>query len=386
MATKKKIALAVFIIVIALATWWAILQTPRHQLEKLGYSKEEAGIIIEKLDEPSIELVLACGYEDDLLELLRHSEFKPENFVKYLNAKVADNLTKSEIVLLVNHPDYDSSVTYEREMLAIMRDEYYLSDRRERYFELWQKMQLDEDKDIAVPFGNAADGEAGDCAAREAETEAASRKARQIVASVNANRDHAEYEQAQAADISQPELMLVNKYRNLDQNYQPEVLELSSEFGQPGVVYAKAIEPDLLELLQSAREDGFKLYITSGYRSYAEQQEVLDGYLATMSESEALRYAARPGFSEHQTGLALDIFTIGGTIDNFATMPEARWLADNAYKYGFTLRYPAGKEDITGFDYEAWHYRYVGKEAAAYLKEHDLTFDEYVVWKTAQKK
>ncbi len=391
MATKKKLALAVFLIVIIVVTWWAVLQTPRHQLEKLGYSKAEASEIVDKLDNPNVELVIAHGYEAKLLELIRHAEFKSENLAKYLSAKVDEDTSVNELVLLANHADYDPSLEYDREMLAIMLDEYYLSANRERYFAMWQKMQLDEARNIEVPFGGDEDIENNtdcttvadetDCVTIGAPVTAINAKTRKIVALVNAGQDRPAYENANKTDIDMGELMLVNKHSYLDEDYAPEVVELSAEFGQPGVLYAKSIESQLLEMLNAARNDGFKLYVTSGYRSYVEQQEVLNDYLAKMSEVEALNYAAKPGFSEHQTGLALDIFTVGGTIDNFATMPEAQWLADNAYKYGFILRYPEGKEDVTGYDYETWHYRYVGKETAEYLQNHDVTFDEWVGWK-----
>ena len=94
---------------------------------------------------------------------------------------------------------------------------------------------------------------------------------------------------------------------------------------------------------------------------------------------EADAFAARPDFSEHQTGLALDIITYGASGDNFDTTDAFKWLQKNADKYGFILRYPKGKEDITGYSYESWHYRYVGLEIAAYLKEHDMTYDEYYI-------
>ena len=85
-------------------------------------------------------------------------------------------------------------------------------------------------------------------------------------------------------------------------------------------------------------------------------------------------YSARPGSSEHQTGLAVDI---NAADDWFNNTKEAKWLANNAYKYGFILRYPKGKEYITGYQYESWHYRYVGEKVAKYIYEHDITYEEY---------
>ena len=93
--------------------------------------------------------------------------------------------------------------------------------------------------------------------------------------------------------------------------------------------------------------------------------------------------AARPGHSEHQTGLALDIFcTTNSNTKTFKDSEAYQWLLNNAYKYGFILRYPEGKENITGFTFESWHYRYVGTEIATYIYENDITFDEYYAYFT----
>ena len=88
----------------------------------------------------------------------------------------------------------------------------------------------------------------------------------------------------------------------------------------------------------------------------------------------------RAGYSEHQTGLALDIVTYGASMDTFENTDEFKWLSDNAYKYGFILRYPKGKEKLTGYSYESWHYRYVGKDVAKKIHDLDITYDEYYAY------
>ena len=90
--------------------------------------------------------------------------------------------------------------------------------------------------------------------------------------------------------------------------------------------------------------------------------------------------AALPGYSEHQTGLAFDVMTSTSTTETFENTKEYEWLKNNAYKYGFILRYPKDKEDITGYAYESWHYRYVGKEIAKKIKEENITYDEYYAY------
>jgi D-alanyl-D-alanine carboxypeptidase len=127
---------------------------------------------------------------------------------------------------------------------------------------------------------------------------------------------------------------------------------------------------DLTKLFTDSNSAGLQLQFGSGYRSAVYQKGLYEGYVATLGKSEADRSGARPGHSEHQTGLALDFTRVDGkcSIDAcFADTEEGKWLAQNAYKYGFILRYSADKEAITGYMFEPWHYRYVGKELAAQM-------------------
>ncbi|KEO81904.1 M15 family metallopeptidase [Tumebacillus flagellatus] len=136
----------------------------------------------------------------------------------------------------------------------------------------------------------------------------------------------------------------------------------------------------LEKLFAAAKKDGIQLAGVSGFRSYELQKTLFDGYVQQQGEAEARRYSAVPGHSEHQTGLAIDVS--GGTgacaAENcFGVTPEAKWLAKHAYEYGFIIRYPEGKEAITGYAYEPWHIRYVGEELAKTLTDKGLTMEEY---------
>lgn len=139
----------------------------------------------------------------------------------------------------------------------------------------------------------------------------------------------------------------------------------------------------LEELFEGAAQDGITLYATSGYRSYSTQKAIFDRKLEKMSEKAANASVAKPGYSEHQTGLAMDLegqTTLGtGLTEAFGESPEGIWVAENCYKYGFIIRYPKGKTNITGYIYEPWHVRYVGREAAEEIKELDVTFEEYIL-------
>lgn len=131
----------------------------------------------------------------------------------------------------------------------------------------------------------------------------------------------------------------------------------------------------LWEMIAAAKEEGIKLWMTSGYRSYYDQEYIYNGYVKRDGQEKADTYSARPGHSEHQTGLAYDLNDLDW---NFGETPEGIWVAENCYKYGFILRYPEGKEEITGYKYEPWHIRYVGVEKATEIYESGLCLEEFL--------
>lgn len=135
-------------------------------------------------------------------------------------------------------------------------------------------------------------------------------------------------------------------------------------------------------MAQDAKKQGFELVAFSTYRSYEYQQSLYNRYVEQDGKDNADRYSARPGYSEHQTGLAFDIGEKGQEhlwlTEEFGESEAGKWLMENAHNYGFILRYPKGKEHITGYMYESWHYRYLGVELATKVKESGLTLEEYL--------
>ena len=123
------------------------------------------------------------------------------------------------------------------------------------------------------------------------------------------------------------------------------------------------------EMFAAAKADGYSMWAQSGFRSYDTQKRLYNNYAARDGKAAADTYSARPGHSEHQTGLAFDVCATGKPCinSNFNNTAEAKWLSENAYKYGFILRYPSGKTGETGYKYESWHFRYVGVELATKL-------------------
>lgn len=130
------------------------------------------------------------------------------------------------------------------------------------------------------------------------------------------------------------------------------------------------------KMKNAASKDGINIYISSGFRSYSKQKTIYNNYVKNDGRAEADTYSARAGHSEHQSGLAFDVNTVN---DSFAGTPEANWLNDNCYKYGFILRYPKGKSDETGYKYEPWHFRYVGVELASKIYNNGdwITLEDY---------
>lgn len=176
-------------------------------------------------------------------------------------------------------------------------------------------------------------------------------------------------------------LLLVNKQNRAPvvpmELVKPDVPPTSEELGENiymRPVAAKALE----ELFAGAKEDGLTLYATSGYRSYSTQQAIFQRKGDPNSKS-----VAKPGYSEHQTGLAMDVegeTTKGtGLTEAFGESPEGIWLAEHCHEYGFIIRYPKGKTAITGYIYEPWHVRYIGKEAAQEVASLGVTFEEYLL-------
>lgn len=173
-------------------------------------------------------------------------------------------------------------------------------------------------------------------------------------------------------------LILVNNDHPIPKDYQVELTQLSN-----GIYVDSRIYYDLQQMFDDARTEGIYPIVSEGYRTHEEQKNMIqsrvdsyiaEGYSQSEAESLAKEWVAKPGNSEHELGLALDI---NADLSYSSDYDVYSWLAENAYKYGFILRYPQGKEYITGIDYEPWHYRYVGKETALEIFNKNITLEEY---------
>lgn len=203
-----------------------------------------------------------------------------------------------------------------------------------------------------------------------------------IVAIINVHSNKEWYTETKKSDTSKGFLMLTNKFYSLDSNYDSSnMVSISNQYsyGDNQMITEDTFDA-FKNMFNDAKSEGLTLIINSSYRSYENQEEIYNYYKNVKGQTYADSMAAKPGFSEHQTGYAIDIQTYGSTSSTFEEFDEFKWLNENAYKYGFILRYPKDKEYLTGYDYESWHFRYVGIEAATYIHENNITFDEYYAY------
>lgn len=198
----------------------------------------------------------------------------------------------------------------------------------------------------------------------------------EVVRCVNSNIDYEFYTNVTATNMSDGYLVLVNKYTKLDENYKPNLVTMSNVYSYENMQMETTAYEYFKKMVDAAKKDDIKLYNISSYRSYSTQNYLYNNYVNNHGKTAADTFSARAGYSEHQTGLATDINTANSS-DHFENTKEYKWLIENSYKYGFILRYPQGKEYITGYKFEPWHYRYVGLDVAKYIYEHNITYEEY---------
>ncbi len=203
-----------------------------------------------------------------------------------------------------------------------------------------------------------------------------------IIAIVNVNRDYEFYENDISTNSSDDTLLIVNKYYKLDENFEPNnLVTINNNYAYENNKITKDANDAYVSMWNAAKNDGYKLIVNSSYRDYKEQEDVYNNIKMYKGEREADKVAARPGHSEHQTGLAIDVFEINNQLTGtFKNSPAYTWLKENAHIYGYIERYPEEKEYLTGYSFESWHWRYVGLEAAKIIHEDNITYDEYYAY------
>lgn len=224
---------------------------------------------------------------------------------------------------------------------------------------------------------------------RSVGAKAASAEDKQIVLSEKSVSVKAMSEQPKQPDrenvFVKKNILLVNKDNKLSDDYEVELVTLEDGVNRGA---KEAYEP-LCEMLRAGRKEGLVFEICSSYRSVERQQELFDedmaawlkvGYSYSQAYEEVAKETMPPGYSEHATGLAFDIVAYDYQMldEGQELTEENQWLQEHCAEYGFILRYPKGKEDITKINYESWHFRYVGVEIAKYITENQITLEEYL--------
>ena len=195
-----------------------------------------------------------------------------------------------------------------------------------------------------------------------------------VVMNVNIGLDREFYTNIKEVSDPYDTLVLVNKYYALPSGIEPKSLvNIEGEKMTPEAAEA------MKKMVSDLRNEGLKIILQSGYRSETRQKNLYDWYVSVDGVKETDTYSARPNHSEHQTGLAMDLSIDGTLSEAFENTEQFKWLNENAYKYGYILRYKKDKVYMTGYTYEPWHYRYVGVETATIIKNENLTFEEFYV-------
>lgn len=238
------------------------------------------------------------------------------------------------------------SIEYSNKLLSLSKEKYFRFDRLDDYLEYSEKES--------------------------------SLTAAQIITKINTHTDLGFYEKIYDTDTSKKELMMVNKYYKLSETYEPEdLIEVPIRYAYSGKYVSESILENLESMLEAAREVNYKLVVSQGYRSYKDQASMYESYESSNGEEAADAFVSRPGHSDYQTGLSFDLQPYNKVVENPETNEEHIWLVSNAHKYGFIFRYPDGVSEVTGFKYYPWRLRYVGVDAATYIYNNNITFEEY---------
>lgn len=314
--TKGIVIILVVIFLVVFGSLYLIkINSTSYKLEKLGYTKEEVKILMEKLEDRDIENTINGEHNPDLPKILQEKYFIYSNLYDYL--KFAEE-----------YDEYKSKT-----------DDLKNSNDDKKYYNI-----------VAI-------------------------------VNVGANKDW--YTDIKDSDLGKENKVLVNKFYKLPSDYiHDNLVDVSYLYAYGNQKVTQEVYDQFLEMWHEANRDGVKLIIESAYRSYDVQNNLYNRYTRDFGKKYADSFSARPGHSEHQTGLAIDVttnepFDSSEDENAFENTNAFKWLQENAHKYGFILRYPKGKTYLTGYSYESWHYRYVGVEVATKIYELDITFDEY---------
>ncbi len=332
-----------------------------NQLKKIGYSTEASKNILLKSKKDFVTHIgenklLNAAFESDSYDENNLDSYTKivyqdqENIIRNINSLIAKEYSNNDISIILAHgTDDDVTEFAKKDKVKYLEEFYSVSYAKLKYYDRYVEYSREtgEDEETTVLLVNLGMD-------KEAYTDP------NIVSEFSVD-------------------MLVNKYNMLSEDFEPDdLVVIDSNYRNDEVQMGSKVAVDAFkEMYRAAAKEGLGLVINSAYRSYETQEELCETYRLLYGDNYVKKYVSLPGFSEHQTGLAFDI---GSTSSNvFAESSEYQWMLNNAYKFGFILRFTKSGENITGFRNEPWHYRYVGVDIATYIYEHGITYEEYYV-------
>ncbi len=342
------ICASAFLIVFGLLLTYLFFPTTARKLKKIGYSPEAIEII--KQDQIADILINGNYYSENLQNAILSKEYD----LKYLDLYMLQEKTTSDDKLL-----YDKLLEkgYSKNDLVLLYSTL-------SFKEMTPLLVFDHVKTIDFYINDVSDHRI-------------TNKAQDFFELSGSYIEY--YKETEVSANINRNALIVNKHYYIDEKFIPsDLVTLSIQYAaQDRQLVSEAADAlkVMCDALQS--ETGLRMYASSAYRSYQSQVDIYNGYLATKGQEATDLVAARPGFSEHQTGLTVDMTPVGSSMGEFEDSEQYKWMLDNCYKYGWILRYPEGKTTITGYDFEAWHYRYLGVDLATKVHASGLTYDEY---------
>ena len=349
----------IFIVILVFLGMFLFYSYQVKDVSKLGYDKEASKniLLLGKKD-----IIKSYEYSDTLNAAFKSKYYKDanldsyskikyqdqKNIIKNINTLIDKGYSNSNISLILAHGnDDDVSEFAKRDKIKYLEEFYSLSYAKLKYYDRYVKYSSEtgEDEETTVLF-------------------------------VNLSMDTDDYVNPVKTSAFSID-MLVNKHYKLDEDFVPDdLVEFDQKYCNDEVQEGnREAVVAFKNMYEAAKKEGLGLVINSSYRSYQDQENICNTFKDLYGEGYVTKYVALPGFSEHQTGLAFDIGSTSSKV--FAESKEYEWMKENAYKYGFILRFTKANAYITGFRSEPWHYRYVGKKVAKYIYDNNISLEEY---------
>lgn len=334
---KLKVSILTCLLLCSLSACKSKQQIKTDAFFDAGYSDEQVEIIL-SLSEENQELFKE--YNPSLISLVVNDKFLEANINKYLdNLDLLDDVDEDLFFYIV-----DEKIESKDKILNLLKDKYFMIDNLDLYLNYYDDFD----------------------------------KIRNLVEWVNVKGYLESFIDAEVSDVSNDILMIASKIYTIKEYIPEDLKEIPSEYIMQGNNYLRSEALNAyIEMADAAREEGRYFYVSTSYRSYSFQELLYNKYLLEDPVEVVDTYSSRPGYSDHQTGLTVDLRDYNKSFNDVKDTAPFLWLKDNSYKYGFIMRYPEGKEDITRYEYEWWHFRYVGKDVAKEIYDNQITFDEY---------